>query len=165
MTKWTDEETRTLKRMLREEMTNRDISDALGRTIHSVQSRAKVLREKGQARPSGVKVSIWTKDMQTKLADMWPRNIALADIAASLGCTELAATSKANKMGLKRTRGLPMAQRRENAIDAFIRAKRSAPHMHPMWSMDEADRRAAFIEKFEAGMAVIRAMAEVRANA
>lgn len=43
MKKWTDEETRILKRMIMDQRTNIEIGDRLGRTVYSVESRAKLL--------------------------------------------------------------------------------------------------------------------------
>lgn len=43
MKKWTDEETRILKRMIMDQRTNIEIGDKLGRTVYSVESRTKLL--------------------------------------------------------------------------------------------------------------------------
>ena len=63
MTKWTDEETRTLKRMIMDQRSNVEIGDRLGRTVYSVESRAKLL---SLHRPSAAELQAQRKSKRSK---------------------------------------------------------------------------------------------------
>lgn len=63
MKKWTEEETRILKRMIMDQRTNIEIGDKLGRTVYSVESRAKLL---SLHRPSEVDLRNMRESLKAK---------------------------------------------------------------------------------------------------
>ena len=90
----------------------------------------------------------WPRRDKDIVRDAWREGLSAIEIAPLLEgrYTEAAIAHKAHKMGVQRKEQLPKGHE-----------KSSPKAIHPMWEMDEDERRVEFILMYERGMAEVRA--------